>query len=419
MILGVYYSKPRHCLYVNIDNNKTNCFYDIKLNHWSSKRIEKDKVLLRKIFDFCGVESLKEFKCIRKNIYSKQYKNQVFIDKFHEIKQYDMDKSTYNYALTFAIELVMKGIIRDDEIKDLEKLRVDYLINSCNRLFDMINYNNLESYQKLISIYISNLEELGFNTNEFKKKLKNIIKDCRIKYLLNSITKYWAKISNLDFINLKDAKEYDIIIEELSFLGYDTKELEKRCERILEHKKNEKYEFMKDKVVYSININSFILESKVNTLNKIENFIINSGIDKHIREISDSEYDIKVYLKGLDLYNRNYELLETGITKNLIKLDNMPIILDLLNNTVLTLQKKPSEFYIAKCNEYGQIESFLLKTIPINDKNYTYDFGTYDFIPGYYIIKYGDKESIYKYDSTEWFKVKYIQTYVLDFNYIP
>lgn len=330
-----------------------------------------------------------------------------------------MDKSTYNYALTFAIELVMKGIITNDEIKDLEKLRVDYLINSCNKLFDMINYNNLESYQKLIYIYISNLEELGFNTNEFKKKLKSIIKDCRVNYRLNSITKYLTKISNLDFINLKDIKEYDIIIEELSFLGYDTKELEKRCERILEHKKNEKYEFMKDKVVYSMNINSFILESKVNILNKIENFIIDSGIDKHIREISDSKYDIKVYLKGLDLDNINYELLETGITKNLIKLDNMPIILDLLNNTTLTLQKKPSEFYIAKCNEYGQIESFLLKITPINDKNYTYDFGKYDFIPGYYIIKYGDKESIYKYDSTEWFKVKYIQTYVLDFNYIP
>ncbi|HBF4772045.1 Uncharacterised protein [Clostridioides difficile] len=419
MILGVYYSKHRHCLYVNINNNKTNCFYDIKLNHWSSKRIEKDKVLLKKIFDFCGVESLKEFKCIRKNIYSKQYKNQVFIDKFHEIKQHDMDKSTYNYALTFAIELVMKGIIRDDEIKNLEKLRIDYLIDSCNKLFNMINYHNLESYKKLISISISNLEELGFNTNELKKKLKNIIKNCKINYCLNSITKYWTKISNLDFLNPKDIRECDIIIEELSFLGYDTKELERKYERILEHKKNEKYELMKDNVVYLMNINSFVLESKVNTLNEIENFIIDSGIHKHIIKISDSKYDIKVYLKGLDLDNRNYELLETGITKNLIKLDDMPIILDLLNNTTLTLQKNLSKFYIAKCNEYGQIESFLLETTPINDKNYTYDFGKYDFIPGYYIIKYGDKESIYKYDNTEWFKVKYIKTYVLDFNYIP
>lgn len=96
----------------------------------------------------------------------------------------------------------------------------------------------------------------------------------------------------------------------------------------------------------------------------------------------------------------------------------MPIILDLLNNTTLTLQKNLSKFYIAKCNEYGQIESFLLETTPINDKNYVYNSKKYEFVPGYYIVKYGDNEDIYKYDSAEWFKVKYIQTYVFDFNYI-
>lgn len=128
---------------------------------------------------------------------------------------------------------------------------------------------------------------------------------------------------------------------------------------------------------------------------------------------------MKINLNKLKKYNIKYEILNKEFVKaiELKEFNDIPYELKKLNGQ--TFKSMPG-YYVAKCDENGEIISFLTTIIDRSRSGatVTYEFEKYEFEDGYYAVKYSDgryaNKKIYKYCDGKWYSVIYNQNIVYE-----
>lgn len=126
------------------------------------------------------------------------------------------------------------------------------------------------------------------------------------------------------------------------------------------------------------------------------------------------QFEYKVNLNKLKKYNIKYEILNKKfvITTELKEENDIPFELKKLNGQ--TFSSSPG-YYIAKCNENGEIISFLTTII---DRSRSGATVTYEFENGYYAVKYSKgryaDKNVYKYLDRKWYRVIYNKNIVYE-----
>ncbi|MCC0684035.1 hypothetical protein [Clostridioides sp. ZZV14-6345] len=282
--------------------------------------------------------------------------------------------------------------------------RMKFLLDSCiEKLKNISDKDEEEKHIILISIEtsIDELDDLALINYDIDKITDNLKDD----------------IDSSDIISISDIKKYKEIFE---------RELKNVCHEYVEKIENiikTNREFLDNNIVYVtyFDENSFCLDKdKHKSINESDyNILFGILRDTKICKLSESstiknKFEYKINLNKLKKYNIKYEILNKQIVKTieLKEFNNIPYELKKLNGQ--TFSSSPG-YYVAKCDENGEIISFLTTII---DKSKSGATVTYKFENGYYAVKYSkgryaDKE-IYKYHNEKWYRVIYNQNIVYD-----
>ncbi|HBF7930128.1 hypothetical protein NMF85_10075 [Clostridioides difficile] len=287
--------------------------------------------------------------------------------------------------------------------------RMKFLLDSCVEKLKNINDKDEEEKHIILISIETSIDELDdlILINYDIDKIKDDLKD---------------DIDSSGIISISDIRKYKEIFE---------RELENVCHEYVEKIENiikTNREFLDNSIVYvtSFDENSFCLDKyKHESINKSDyNILFGILRDTKICKLSESstikmKFEYKINLNKLKKYNIKYEILNKKFVRTieLKELNDIPFELRKLNGKTFS---SSSGYYVAKCDENGEIISFLTTIIGRSNSGatVTYKFEKYEFENGYYAVKYSegryaDKE-IYKYHNGKWYRVIYNKNIVYE-----
>lgn len=333
----------------------------------------------------------------------------------------DLKKRILNEMLDrhyYMVKSMLKFISMDNSIdkgyadslfKYASIKRMKFLLASCIEKLKNINEKDEEAKHIILIAIETSLDELGdlILINYDIEKIKNDLKD---------------DIDSNNIISISDIEKYEKIFE---------KEFNNVCSEYvgkIENVIKRNREFLDNNIVYVnyFNKNSFCLDrDKHKSINEDDyHTLFGVLMDTKICKLSESstnenKFEYKMNLNKLKKYNIKYEILNKEFVKaiELKEFNDIPYELKKLNGQ--TFKSMPG-YYVAKCDENGEIISFLTTIIDRSRSGatVTYEFEKYEFEDGYYAVKYSDgryaNKEIYKYCDGKWYSVIYNQNIVYE-----